>query len=81
MLAVKAKFENGSLKWLDKPPAINAEVMVVFSFENDKEKPQKKLSNEEAIRILNKYAGSIDREFDYEKERDEYFNEKYGTLN
>ena len=33
MLAVKAKLENGSLKWLEQPPEVNADVLVVFSFE------------------------------------------------
>jgi len=63
MLAVKAKVENGNLRWLENPPEINAEVLVVFSVEaKPTRKVRKKMSDEEAIQILNKYAGSIDRD-------------------
>jgi len=82
MLAVKARVENGSLEWLEKPPVIGTEVLVIFSDEVIQSgKLRKKMSDMEALRILDKYAGSIDREIDYEKERDKYFNEKYGSLN
>ena len=82
MLAVKALYKNGNIQWVDKPPAVNAEVMVVFSVENlPVTEARQKMSNDKAMQILNKYAGSIDRDIDYDKERDEYFNEKYGPFN
>ena len=36
------------------------------------------MSTKEALRILEKYKGSIKGDFDAEKERDDYLNEKYG---
>ena len=82
MIAIKAKVENGNLTWLENPPLVNAEVLVVFAAPaKNMRRTKKKMSNEESLRILNKYAGSIDRDFDYEKEKDEYFNEKYGSFN
>jgi len=82
MLAVKARVENGNIKWLGDIPSFNADVIVVFATVakpgHDK---RKKMSNKEAMRILNKYAGTIERDIDYEKEKDEYFNEKYGPFN
>ena len=39
------------------------------------------MSDDEAMRLFNKFTGSIDRDIDYEKERDEYLNEKYGPFN
>ena len=81
MLAVKARVENGAVKWLEDIPLSNADVIVVFAAsEKSKHNERTKMSNDEAIHILNKYAGTIDREIDYEKERDEYFNEKHGPL-
>ncbi|MCL2222808.1 MAG: hypothetical protein FWC20_10765 [Oscillospiraceae bacterium] len=80
LTSVKAKYDNGKIEWLEKPPLTTADIVVVFSIEQEHPARQE-MSTEEAMRILNKYAGSIDRDFDYEKEKDEYFNEKYGSFN
>ena len=37
-----------------------------------------KISDEDAMRVFQKFTGSIDRDFDCEKEKNEYLNEKYG---
>jgi hypothetical protein len=42
--------------------------------------PREKMSKEEALRIINKYTGSL-KGIDPEKERDAYHNEKYGLVN
>ena len=83
MLAVKALYDNGSIQWLGKPPVQRAEIIVVFTGEREPEKPaSNEMSTEEAMRILDKYTGCIQNpDFDYEREKDEYFNEKYGSLN
>ena len=36
---------------------------------------------EEALKILHKHAGSIKGDIDFEKEKDDYLNEKYGLVN
>ncbi|MDD4735274.1 MAG: hypothetical protein PHP44_04120 [Kiritimatiellae bacterium] len=36
MLAVKAEYENGQVRWLEKPPVAQPQdVIVVFQMEND----------------------------------------------
>ena len=37
-----------------------------------------KMSDEDAMRLFRKFTGSIDRDFDCEKEKDEYLDEKHG---
>jgi len=82
LTSVKAKYNNGKIEWIEKPPLTTADIVVVFSVEQEQERPvRQEMTTEEALRILNKYAGSIDRDFDYEKEKDEYFDEKYGSFN
>ena len=78
-VALQGVYTHGKLKFDTPPPMKNAKVMVIFLEETQEE--ESKMSTEEALKILDKYAGSIDREFDYEKEKDEYFNEKYGPFN
>ena len=78
MQAINAVYENGNIKWSEKPPMLNAKVIVVFTEEAVK---KEKMSTEEALRILAKCKGCIKGDIDYEKERDEYLNEKYGPFN
>jgi len=83
MLAIKAFYENGNIQWLEKPPLQKAEIIVVFTSENEqKESTIKKFDGEETLNILDKYRGCIKiPNFDYEKERDDWLNEKYGASN
>ena len=79
MQAIKAVFEKGNIRWIEEPPTDDSvEVTVLFP---TKQKRKDGMSTEEALRIVEKYAGSITRDIDYEKERDEYLNEKYGPFN
>ena len=57
MQAINAVFENGSIRWIEKPPVMkNAKVIVVFTEEAVK---KENMSNEEALRILAKFRGCI----------------------
>jgi len=78
MQAINAIYENGNIKWIEKPPMISTKVIVVFTEEAVN---KKNISTEEALRILNNFKGCIRGNTDYEKEKDEYFNEKYGPFN
>ena len=78
MQAIQGIYDNGRLKLDSAPPMSKARVIVTFTEELVAEQG---MSNEEALRILRKFKGCIDRDFDYEKERDEYLNEKYGPFN
>ena len=80
MQAIKAVFENGSIRWIEKPPIDNidnVEVTVLFPARQEWDK----MSDEEVMRLLREFTGIIDRDIDYEKEREEYLNEKYGYIN
>jgi len=77
MQAIQGVYDNGILKLDRKAPAVKARVIVVFT----EEESRKKMSAEEALKILYKHAGSIKSDIDFEKERDEYLNEKYGSVN
>ena len=81
MQAIKAILENGNIRWIEKPPTDNAAVTVLFPQKRTKIEKGISMSNKEALRILKKYSGSLDRDIDIEKERDEYLNEKYNPLN
>jgi len=84
MLAVKAFYENGNIQWLEKPPVQRAEILVVFDVEQKFEKKserkaEKELALETSKNILEKYRGCVKNpDFNYEKEREEWLNEKFG---
>ena len=77
MQAIQGIYDNGRIKLDRRAPANKARVIVVFT----EEEPRKKMSAEEALKILRKHTGSIKSDIDFEKERDEYLNEKYGSVN
>ena len=77
MQAIQGVYENGVLKLDKKAPVAKSRVIVVFT----EEEPRKRMSAEEALKILHKHTGSIKGDIDFEKERDEYLNEKYGSVN
>jgi glucokinase len=77
MQAIQGIYDNGILKLESKAPASKSHVIVLFT----EEEPQKKMSSDEALRIFYKYAGSVKGDVDLEQEKEEYFNEKHGSLN
>jgi len=77
MQAINAVYENGNIKWIEKPPMVNTKVIVIFTEETVK---NENMSNEKALKILAEFKGCIKGDIDYEKERDEYLSEKYGTF-
>ena len=77
MQAIRGVYDNGILKLDRKAPAIKSHVIVLFT----EDETRKKMSADEALKILHKHTGSIKSDIDFEKERDEYLNEKYGSVN
>ena len=77
MQAIQGIYDNGRIKLDRKAPANKVRVIVVFA----EEESRKKMSAEDALKILHKHTGSIKSDIDFEKERDEYLNEKYGSVN
>jgi hypothetical protein len=79
MLAIRGIYNNGMLRLNGKAPSNNAEVLVIF---NTKEvELNGKMTDDEAMRLFHKFTGSIDRDIDFENERDGYLHEKYGPFN
>ncbi|MCL2772229.1 MAG: hypothetical protein FWD71_02670 [Oscillospiraceae bacterium] len=56
MQAINAVYENGNIKWTEKPPMVSAKVIVVFT---EEAVTKENMSNEEALRILAKFKGCI----------------------
>jgi len=84
MQAVQGFYNKGVLTLDKKAPLDKARVVVVFPTEEyviEKPYENEKMSTEEALRLFHSFTGSIDRDIDYEKEKDEYMNEKYGPFN
>lgn len=77
MQAIQGVYDNGILKLDKKAPLSRSRVIVLFT----EEEPRIKMSKNEALKVLYKHAGSIKDDIDFEKERDEYLNEKYGSVN
>jgi len=82
MLAIKGQYENGVLALDEKAPVNTAKVIVIFPTEINE---ISSMSTDErydtdAMSLFHKFTGSIDRDFDYEKEKDECLDEKYGYL-
>ena len=78
MLAIEGQYDKGWVKLDEDAPVDSSRVIVWFPI--DKTAKEEKLSTEDAMRLFHEFTGSIDRDFDYEKEKDEYFSEKYGHL-
>ena len=77
MQAIQGIYDNGILKLDKQAPFLKSRVIVLFP-ENE---TRKKITTDEAMRIFSTYAGSVKGDIDLEKEKDAYFNEKYGSLN
>ena len=54
--------------------------MVVFTFIEEPFDEEDEMSTEEALRILEKYKGSIKGDFDAKAEKLAYLNERYGNI-
>jgi len=72
MQAIQGVYDNGILKLDKKAPANKSRVIALFT----EDETQKKMSVDEALRIYEKYAGSVKGDVDLEAEKDAYFNEK-----
>jgi len=68
-------YDNGNFTFEKPIPVKKARIIMLWQ-EEETEKPA--MSDEEVMRLFQKFTGSISREIDYEKERDEYLYEKYG---
>jgi hypothetical protein len=77
MQAIQGVYDNGIIKLDRKAPVNKARVIVLFT----EEETRQKMSADEALRIFHKYAGSVRGDVDLEREKEEYFNEKHGSVN
>ena len=76
MLAIEGLYDNGRVELDEKAPVDNSRVIVWFPAEKSAEK---KMSAKEALRILDKYKGSINGDLNAKAERLAYVDEKYGN--
>ncbi|MDR2166451.1 MAG: hypothetical protein LBE35_01195 [Clostridiales bacterium] len=88
MQAIQGYYDNGVIEFIQEVP-LRRFRFVMHLVDDDRqteplfvaEEPIFEMSKEESMRIFHKYSGSISREIDIEKERDEYLYEKYGPFN
>ena len=82
MTRIQGVYDNGMVTLEREAPAKQAQVTVIFHEGAEATRPKKKRSREEALAMLEELRGCIkwEGEFDFEKERDEYLNEKYGPF-
>jgi len=78
MQAIQGFYEDGVVK-LDKQAPIRKGKIIVLFPENEAKKSA--MSDDEAMRLFHRFTGSIERDIDIDRERDEYLNEKYGHIN
>ena len=79
MQAIQGFYENGTVKLDRQAPIYKGRIIVLFPEEKGNDEIE--MSENEAMRLFHKFTGSIDRDIDFEKERDEYLNEKYNRIN
>jgi len=79
MLAVQGVYESGRITLKSTAPMKKASVLVIFPVEA--ESPNKEVTRAEAFKRLKKYRRDAGNNIDYEAERDEFLNEKYGSVN
>jgi hypothetical protein len=77
MHAIQGVYNRGELKLNTKPPKNYSNVIVVFTDEIPAK--NEKMPMEEALRILDKHAGSIKGEINIREERLAYLDERYGN--
>jgi hypothetical protein len=79
MQAIQGYYDNGIFELAQEMPVRRTKFILYLIDDDQPIKPI--MTQEEALRIFHKYSGSVDRDIDIEKERDEYLNEKYGPFN
>jgi len=79
VVQVQGIYDSGEFKLEKIPPFSKAKITVIFTEEQNIE--DEDMSTEEALEILAQFKGCIKGGFDYEKVKDDYFNEKYGSFN
>jgi len=82
MQAMRGVYKNGIVSLDESSEAEGIKVMVIFPTEIDKIGPKER-SRKEALQMLKDFKGCLkwEGEFDFEKEKDVYLEEKYGSLN
>ncbi|MCL2486552.1 MAG: hypothetical protein FWE86_03000 [Oscillospiraceae bacterium] len=78
MQAIQGFYDNGTIRFNQKAPIKRGKFIMIFT--EEERLPKSLMSKEESLHIFRKYSGSISREIDAEKERDEYLSEKYGPF-
>lgn len=78
MQAIPGFYENGTVTLDRQAPVHKGNIIILFPEADIRTKS--KMSDEEAIGLFHKFTGSINRTIDFEKERAEYLNEKYGFV-
>jgi len=80
---VQGIYKDGVVTLNKKVSVDNVPVTVIFREERQEYEIYDKMPKEEALEWLERFAGCVkwEGEFDFEKERDEYLNERYSPFN
>jgi len=79
MYAIQGVYQHGKIKLNTKPPQEHSNVIVIFP--KSASQPDEGMSTEEALRIIDKHAGSIKYDITAKDERLVYLDERYGGIN
>ncbi|MCL2377841.1 MAG: hypothetical protein FWC77_01810 [Defluviitaleaceae bacterium] len=77
MQAIQGFYEDGIVTLDKQAPIRKGKIIILFP---EEESAKYSMSDEEAMRLFHKFSGSIDRDINFDKERDEYLNEKHGPF-
>ena len=82
MQAIAGVYDNGKLNLNIPAPKNKANVIVIFTedYVDNSSQNNAEMSTEDALRILNKYAGSIKANVDAKNERLKYLDERYNDF-
>jgi len=78
MQVIQGYYEDGTVTLVKQAPIKRGKIIILFP---DEESSKYSMSDDEAMHLFDKFTGSIGRDIDIKKERDEYLNEKYGPFN
>ena len=82
MQAIQGTYDNGKFNLEQQAPVNKSKIIVLFHDDlYDDIIKESKMTDEEALNILEKYKGRIKGVFDAETERDDHLHEKYGSVN
>ncbi|MCL2415586.1 MAG: tektin family protein [Defluviitaleaceae bacterium] len=80
--SIRGFYDNGNIILDDDVPLYKGRISIIFHDEIQTAvkvlKPE--MSKEEALQVLKKYKGRIERDIDVKKERLAYIDEKYGDI-